>query len=60
MGKLPAYMVMHDNLKNDIKNGKYLVGELLLQKPSWKRFLMSAVLQYDGQWRYLDKKVSLK
>ncbi|HEX3075384.1 MAG TPA: GntR family transcriptional regulator, partial [Lachnospiraceae bacterium] len=29
MGNLPAYLVMHDLLKNDIQNGIYLVGELL-------------------------------
>lgn len=29
MGKSPAYMAMHDLLKNDIRNGKYMVGEFL-------------------------------
>lgn len=29
MSRLPAYMVMHDILKNDIQNGTYLVGGFL-------------------------------
>lgn len=29
MSKLPAYMVVHDILKNEIQNGTYLVGALL-------------------------------
>lgn len=29
MGRVPAYQAMHDDLKNDIKNGKYPIGEML-------------------------------
>ncbi|HEX2986521.1 MAG TPA: GntR family transcriptional regulator [Caproiciproducens sp.] len=29
MGKMPAYMAMHDHLKEDIKSGKYQIGDLL-------------------------------
>lgn len=29
MGKLPAYMVMHDQIKKDIQSGKYTVSEFL-------------------------------
>lgn len=29
MGRIPAYKAMHDHLKNEIKSGKYPIGELL-------------------------------
>lgn len=33
MGKLPAYMEVHDLIKKDIQNGMYLVSELLPTEP---------------------------
>lgn len=37
MGKLPAYMVVHDLLKEDIQNGKYLIAELLPTEPELEK-----------------------
>ncbi|MEM1486153.1 GntR family transcriptional regulator [Oscillospiraceae bacterium PP1C4] len=37
MGNLSAYMIVHDLLKDDIKNGKYPVGEFLPTEPELER-----------------------
>jgi GntR family transcriptional regulator len=37
MGKLPAYVVVHDLIKKDIRDGKYLVGELLPTEPELEK-----------------------
>jgi GntR family transcriptional regulator len=37
MGKLPAYMIVHDSLKKDIQEGKYLVSDLLPTEPELEK-----------------------
>ncbi len=37
MGKIPAYMIVHNLLKKDIQDGKYLVSDLLPTEPELEK-----------------------
>ncbi len=60
MGKVPAYMVVHDLIKLKIKDGTYPFQNSFLQNQSLKRYTKWAALLSELPWKSWRMKVLLK